>query len=1039
MSKFSQYLGDPPAIDAKSTIDPIVNHGHQDLVQAVAFNSYGDRCATGSVDGKIRVFNRHKDGKWRVCDSWSAHGGEILELQWLPPTIYPNLLASLGIEGRFKLWAENPSAAPGRRFGVNLMGHGHGGHHGGHLGGHGASTLSSSRRDGVGSGIGLSSLHSSGDSKPTPAFDYRNPKSPIRSFSLKHNDDTRHTYLALLSVDGTLEVLENETPENITEFSRIDRFSVLTQKPARGEETSFRVRFDPNPEVCYTALRAGVPTDALGLVVAAMDTVKVYRTRDTVSASLGVATAAREFYLAAEIPGLSAKGGGDANANVNSVGHRGLVRDVAWAPGNIRGYDIVATACQDGYVRVFGLSTPAPPPQGQESRGWGVGEMRRHQDGVGGGGRREDGGSGTAASRALASQQGHGQDTHLKSGIRAGLADQSRMGSGTVGDRMRLGGQQQPGQVRHVVTEVARLDSHRTPVWRVGFDDDGQILGSVGDEGEFENIPLTDTPNTPANAHKTPKQKDTPRRPTPARLITGDGLVPSHDFKQTSEDSNASTFLHRMFSFESPSESPELTLMPNKGGAEIGTSLDAESFFNQFFPVRSTSSSYPSEGVKSPELTVSPPMTFGRRILSSLEAYGFSNSSFLRSSEESAGSNQRGRLNPVAVEGALRDLYREQEAAKNNEVIECGTQPSVAGYDRSIKITERELTKPEVEHIENIEHEKTHSLNGSDTDEILADISAVNTESIISLAIAALHRGKSNSSTLPRQRPRSSGPSGTGVTPFPSIDMAPRDRALASSKFALLSEEAPSNLSTQCLPRVSTDPPRLSTESPTTLEKRYLKPKSRAALPFSFGSPTKKGSVEVAPIVTPVTDITNVPLLDGVQGTNVRKPSGPYPRQQQNKNKSSILRLLRYIFRRPIKAKKWVVRKFRAKRKGVSKRFRANVKARKERRKMSKMSKASGAAITSVAAKEVESVIVPVTILEESVTDHVAAMEVDAIKSELGAAEKIAGDEHVAVPEKELMIKAVVEKKIGSDVGSVEEVEDVTVEIHVVDASTCVA
>ncbi|KAJ4407639.1 hypothetical protein N0V85_004345 [Neurospora sp. IMI 360204] len=459
MSKFSQYLGDPPAIDGKSTIDPIVNHGHQDLVQAVAFNSYGDRCATGSVDGKIRVFNRHKDGKWRVCDSWSAHGGEILELQWLPPTIYPNLLASLGIEGRFKLWAENPSAAPGRRFGVNPTGHG------GHGGGHGTSTLSS-RRD---VGGGLSSL--SGDSKPTPAFDYRNPKSPIRSFSLKHNDDTRHTYLALLSVDGTLEVLENETPENITEFSRIDQFTVCP-KPSRGEEASFRVRFDPNPEVCYTALRAGVPTDALSLVVAAMDSVKVYRTRDTVSASLGVATAAREFYLAAEISGK------DPNA-----GHRGLVRDVAWAPGNIRGYDIVATACQDGYVRVFGLSTPAPQTQGMEgTRGWGVGEMRRHQEG-----RREEGGGGAAA-RALAGSaalgHGGGQDTHLKSGIRAGLADQSRM-SGAAGDRMRLGGQQQPGQVRHVVTEVARLDSHRTPVWRVGFDDDGQILGSVGDEGKL--------------------------------------------------------------------------------------------------------------------------------------------------------------------------------------------------------------------------------------------------------------------------------------------------------------------------------------------------------------------------------------------------------------------------------------------------------------------------------------------------------------------------------------------------------------------------
>ena len=500
-----------------------------------------------------------------------------------------------------------------------------------------------------------------------------------------------------------------------------------------------------------------------------------------------------------------------------------------------------------------------------------------------------------------------------------------------------------------------------------------------------------------------------------------------------------------MFSFESPSESPELTVTPNKGGAEIKTSLSVESLFNQFFPVRSTSSSYPSEGVKSPELTVSPPMTFGRRILSSLEAYGFSSSSFLRSSEESALSNQRHTLNPVAVESALRDLYREQEAAKNNEVIECGIRPSVEDDGRSVKITERELTKPEVQHIENIEHRRTASLNDTERDEILADISAVNTESIISLAIAALHRGKSNSSTLPlpRQRPRSSGPSGAGVTPFPSLDMPPRDRALASSKAALLSEEAPSNLSTQCLPRMSTDPPRLSTESPTTLEKRYLKPKSRATLPFLFGSPTKKRSVEVAPTVTPVATTSNVPLLEVGSGCKVRVPSGPYPSQQsKKKKKNAILRLLRYIFRRPIK----VVRKFRAKRKGVSKRFRANVKARKERRKKSKMSKANGAAIVPVAVEEVESVIVPVTVLEESVTDDAPVPEIDAVKAEVDAAkaemaevEKIAGDEHVALPEKELAIKAVVDRNVGSDVGSIEEVEDVTVEIHVVDASTCVA
>ncbi|KAF4513304.1 hypothetical protein G6O67_000592 [Ophiocordyceps sinensis] len=64
----------------KQSFDLNLQHGHKDLVQAVAFNTYGDRCATGTVDGKIRVFNRHKDATWRMCDTWTAHGGEVLEV-----------------------------------------------------------------------------------------------------------------------------------------------------------------------------------------------------------------------------------------------------------------------------------------------------------------------------------------------------------------------------------------------------------------------------------------------------------------------------------------------------------------------------------------------------------------------------------------------------------------------------------------------------------------------------------------------------------------------------------------------------------------------------------------------------------------------------------------------------------------------------------------------------------------------------------------------------------------------------------------------
>lgn len=73
----------PSPNDDKPSFDLNLQHGHKDLVQAVAFNTYGDRCATGSVDGKVRVFNRHRDGSWRLCDTWGAHGGEVLEVRLL--------------------------------------------------------------------------------------------------------------------------------------------------------------------------------------------------------------------------------------------------------------------------------------------------------------------------------------------------------------------------------------------------------------------------------------------------------------------------------------------------------------------------------------------------------------------------------------------------------------------------------------------------------------------------------------------------------------------------------------------------------------------------------------------------------------------------------------------------------------------------------------------------------------------------------------------------------------------------------------------
>lgn len=89
-------------VDDKQPFSFNLQHSHKDLVQAIAFNTYGDRCATGSVDGKIRVFNRHKDGTWRLCDTWTAHGGEVLEVQTLPTIISHRPLTSHSSNGSLR-------------------------------------------------------------------------------------------------------------------------------------------------------------------------------------------------------------------------------------------------------------------------------------------------------------------------------------------------------------------------------------------------------------------------------------------------------------------------------------------------------------------------------------------------------------------------------------------------------------------------------------------------------------------------------------------------------------------------------------------------------------------------------------------------------------------------------------------------------------------------------------------------------------------------------------------------------------------------
>lgn len=234
----------------------------------------------------------------------------------------------------------------------------------------------------------------------------------------------------------------------MTSWTLVDQVNVC-EKPPKGEEITFKVEFDPNLEPCYNAIHEGVPRDALGLIVASMNKASIWRTKEVTSERTFGAGSSREFYLAAELKG-----------------HRGLVRDVAWASGSIRGFDVVATACKDGFVRVFQVSTP---PSRERERGGR--DFSKVPDS-------SKAGSGPDSGEMKAMENGE-KGKNAPSGIGAGLA-------GTRSNRShQQEAQGRDGAVAHFVKEVSKLNANKTPVWRVKFDDDGQLLGSTGDDGKL--------------------------------------------------------------------------------------------------------------------------------------------------------------------------------------------------------------------------------------------------------------------------------------------------------------------------------------------------------------------------------------------------------------------------------------------------------------------------------------------------------------------------------------------------------------------------
>jgi len=238
--------------------------------------------------------------------------------------------------------------------------------------------------------------------------------------SLDFKNVGSETYLAVITRDGYLSVCEPEDHDDLSAW-RIMWSDYLCRIPTRTEETGFRLSWHKEKLPAWPAILAGLDRKSLSLAATVGDVVKVFRTDKD-----------RKFYTTAVLEGA-----------------KGLVRDVSWANGSMRGFDTIAFASKDGFVRIYELHTPGAaslPTSGDLSTAEVDSALVR-----------------TPSIRPM------------RSGIGAGLA------GGTRGKRDESAGV--PGAIKQDCKLVAEFETHGSAPWRVNWSFMGDLLVSSGDDG----------------------------------------------------------------------------------------------------------------------------------------------------------------------------------------------------------------------------------------------------------------------------------------------------------------------------------------------------------------------------------------------------------------------------------------------------------------------------------------------------------------------------------------------------------------------------
>lgn len=270
--------------------------GHEDRVTVLHVNYDGSRILTASIDHRVKVWNvDKKTGERVLVDTFTAHDADIRDAKFIHPTV-GSYIGTVAADLKFFLWAEDVTQAfnSGRRF------------------------------------------------KPIASIP-STPRVPFTSLDFRTVDNI-YTYLALIDRQGLLSIYEPSSPDDLKDWTLLDQFHVCFPVPNRGDETSFKVRWDRNETPLPYTNSLSDDDKQLGLIVSSVNDVKIYHSATDTDQPSNIhnessASHRITFHEAFRLPT-----------------HPSLVRDVAWSSFNIRGVERIASACKDGAVRVFELA-----------------------------------------------------------------------------------------------------------------------------------------------------------------------------------------------------------------------------------------------------------------------------------------------------------------------------------------------------------------------------------------------------------------------------------------------------------------------------------------------------------------------------------------------------------------------------------------------------------------------------------------------------------------------------------------------------------